>query len=81
MKKFLFTPKHLAISQLFTLPLYSHIANSSTTCESNLVTGKNGIATGYNAVTATNGLRKIIIGGNTTSEKFNGIKSELTNYC
>ncbi len=45
MKKFLFTPKHLAFSLLFTLPLYSHIANSSpsTTGEGNLVTGKNGL--------------------------------------
>ncbi len=45
MKKFLFTPKHLAFSLLFTLPLYSHIANSSpsTTGEDNLVTGKNGL--------------------------------------
>lgn len=77
MKKFLFTSKHLAVSLLFTLPLYSPIAHSSpsTTGEGNLVTGTNGVATGYNnTVTATNGLAQgnnsVATGDNKSREEF-----------
>ena len=80
MKKFLFTPKHLAFSLLFTLPLYSHIANSSpsTTGEGNLVMGKNGVITGYNnTVTATNGLMQTIAEKTAAEKEISNIDTKI----
>jgi len=80
LKKFLFPPKHLAFSLLFTLPLYSHIANSSpsTTGEGNLVTGKNSVKTGYNnTVTTTNGLTQTIAEKTAVEKEISNIDTKI----